>query len=355
MRVPNLSGGAVEGDCEVRETTSWGERDTVEDGRLEDEENGTGRDGSASVQVVEETDSYTSSVAGTTVEAVRAGRGVGPTRVLGVRSDRLTVTSSRIGFPMLTHSVIPDGRVVATFMNDVDGDSRFCGIPLQRSRVIVYGPGVEHVAASHPGLSFTFAITEADELQRVGEGLGVPIELPLAGDVHEFQKSSETLRFGAALHGYVEAAGGARALRPRGEHVLEAFASLLALPERGRSVGRGKGIDSREVVRDCIAHVESTDRIPTIGELCLAAHVSERRLRDAFTEEFDQPPSRYFRAWALDEAHRRLRRTTSERHTVAEVAADLGFDHLGRFAGHYRHMYGEPPSVTLAASRHVAS
>lgn len=32
---------------------------------------------------------------------------------------------------------------------------------------------------------------------------------------------------------------------------------------------------------------------------------------------------------------------------MTEIAVDLGFDHLGRFAGHYRGLYRETPSTTL--------
>ena len=84
-----------------------------------------------------------------------------------------------------------------------------------------------------------------------------------------------------------------------------------------------------------------------MSELCLAAHVSERRLRKAFVDEFDQPPSRFFRIWALNEAHRRLATDESGRINVTRVATDLGFGHLGRFSGQYRSLYGEAPSSTL--------
>jgi AraC family ethanolamine operon transcriptional activator len=107
-----------------------------------------------------------------------------------------------------------------------------------------------------------------------------------------------------------------------------------ALAEHTRSMC-GRRIDSRGVVRRC--------------ELSLTAHVSERRLRMAFTDEFDLPPSQYFRAWALNEAHCRLAHDQRGRTTVTEVARALGFDHLGRFSGHYKQMVGECPSSTLQA------
>ena len=91
--------------------------------------------------------------------------------------------------------------------------------------------------------------------------------------------------------------------------------------------------------------------IPSISELCLVANVSERTLRAVFVREYDLPPTRYFRAWALDQAHRRFIDGVEDSETVTEVATGLGFDHLGRFYIRYKQIYGEPPSETLRTAR----
>ena len=111
-----------------------------------------------------------------------------------------------------------------------------------------------------------------------------------------------------------------------------------------------RGLDSRTILRDCLHYAEAEDRIPSVAELCRAVHVSERRLRSAFTEEYDQPPSQFMRAWALGRAHQRLRDAEPDHLSVTEVAAGLGFGHLGRFSGQYRRVFGESPSVTLRGS-----
>ena len=76
-------------------------------------------------------------------------------------------------------------------------------------------------------------------------------------------------------------------------------------------------------MNDCIDYAASIGRIPSISELCRAAHVSERTLRSAFIDEFAVPPARYFRMWGLGEAHRRLTHGATEAATVTEVAADM--------------------------------
>jgi AraC-like DNA-binding protein len=104
---------------------------------------------------------------------------------------------------------------------------------------------------------------------------------------------------------------------------------------------------SLDVVRACLDHVESTGQVPSIGELCLAAHVSETRLRRAFAQEFGMSPVQFFRAWGLDVARRRFIARHRDTTTVSGVAVDLGFLHLGRFARYYREAYGVAPNATL--------
>jgi AraC-like DNA-binding protein len=79
----------------------------------------------------------------------------------------------------------------------------------------------------------------------------------------------------------------------------------------------------------------------------MALRVSGRRLRKAYTDEFDVSPAEFFRTWAVDAARRRLAGVELGECTVAAVATDLGLSPLGRFAGYYRHTFGEYPSETL--------
>lgn len=106
-------------------------------------------------------------------------------------------------------------------------------------------------------------------------------------------------------------------------------------------------IDSRRVVCDCVDYVHEIRRIPSIAELCGVAHVSERRLRGAFTETCGVPPRLYFTEWALQDAKEQLSQGWPGALTVSDVAYSLGFTNLGRFALRYRHLHGELPSETL--------
>jgi AraC family ethanolamine operon transcriptional activator len=82
-------------------------------------------------------------------------------------------------------------------------------------------------------------------------------------------------------------------------------------------------------------------------ELCSVAHASERKLRESFTGEYGLPPSRFFRAWALQRVHRMLRDPNKKLETITMAAATFGFYHQGRFASYYKQLHGETPSATL--------
>lgn len=88
----------------------------------------------------------------------------------------------------------------------------------------------------------------------------------------------------------------------------------------------------------------------SVGDLAAVAHVSERTLFAAFRREFGTTPGRWLRALRLDRARASLQ--AEERAvSVASVAIDHGFGHVGRFAADYKRAYGEWPSDTIRGRR----
>lgn len=306
--------------------------------------------------VAGEVESYTNAVAGIEIEAVRAGQAVGPTRVLTAIGERFAFTACGVGVPMLSRMTLDDDKIIVAHVISAARGCRWCEIDLEPGAVVVYGPAAEHTARNLPGLDFMFAVAGRQQLEDHAAQLGIRIETPPRGEVRELARTPRTDLVGGAFTRFAGAAAtGMYPSTARADDVLRAAAHALSEQGVVRRIGCSNRIDSRRVVHACIEYAESIARIPSISELCLVAYVSERRLREAFVQEYALPPSRFFRAWALNEAHRRLLHAEIDEQTVTEVATGLGFGHLGRFSSQYRDVYGENPSTTLEFCTHRPS
>ena len=82
-------------------------------------------------------------------------------------------------------------------------------------------------------------------------------------------------------------------------------------------------------------------------ELCGFIGVTERSLRLRCAEFLGISPSRYVLLRRLKQARIALREADPATASVAEIARACGFSELGRFAGVYQTVFGEPPSATL--------
>ena len=87
----------------------------------------------------------------------------------------------------------------------------------------------------------------------------------------------------------------------------------------------------------------------TITDMSRAAATSVSKLERTFRKELGVTPSRYILNRRLTHARRALSEARGAV-SVASVALDCGFNHLGRFAGAYRRQFGELPSETLGSA-----
>jgi transcriptional regulator GlxA family with amidase domain len=85
----------------------------------------------------------------------------------------------------------------------------------------------------------------------------------------------------------------------------------------------------------------------TVAQLSRLVGVSERTLRAAFQGVIGLSPKQYAIGQRLRAAREALCSADPHTTTVTDVAMAFGFFELGRFAGRYRHAFGEAPSWTL--------
>lgn len=92
------------------------------------------------------------------------------------------------------------------------------------------------------------------------------------------------------------------------------------------------------------------DQPLSMGDLAAVAGLSVSALHEQFRRHRQCAPMQFVRKLRLEAVRRDLMSGKPVR-SVTEVAYRWGFVHLGRFADHYRRMFGESPSATLKRHR----
>ncbi len=84
-----------------------------------------------------------------------------------------------------------------------------------------------------------------------------------------------------------------------------------------------------------------------IEDVCREAGVGVRSVQRAFSEYFDVTFTEYLRVVRLNALHRALRSANPVTASVAELALDVGFTHLGRMSVEFRRHFGRSPRDVL--------
>jgi AraC-like DNA-binding protein len=119
--------------------------------------------------------------------------------------------------------------------------------------------------------------------------------------------------------------------------------------EESGCTGRPR-VSRQQIIRSCMEHLEQqAGNAVTVSDLATTAEVSERTrtVRTAFNEYFGIGPIRYLRLKRLHQIHRALREADPETNAVSSVLVEHGEWDFGRFAAHYRRLFGELPAETL--------
>lgn len=157
-----------------------------------------------------------------------------------------------------------------------------------------------------------------------------------------------------ALRGHVLARISAPAGRAP-DDFMEAVRRVLAqgcdVPRQRASSGAAASM-VKESQR--IALAEAREQPPRIDELCGRLRTSRRTLQDSFRRVTGASPVVYLRNLRLNAVRRRLMSTTGIELSVSHAAMDAGFEHLGRFSGSYKALFGESPSQTTRGSSHLS-
>jgi AraC-like DNA-binding protein len=134
---------------------------------------------------------------------------------------------------------------------------------------------------------------------------------------------------------------------PLAETVIRGFLLTASHPYR-QALTQQCEPPRHQAVRTATETIEASPRSPlTTSLLAAQSHVSVRTLQLSFQRHLGVSPMTYLRMVRLRHAHAELRAADPSHTTVASIAHDWGFTHLGRFADMYASTYGELPSETL--------
>jgi AraC-like DNA-binding protein len=133
-----------------------------------------------------------------------------------------------------------------------------------------------------------------------------------------------------------------------GRFLLNCLIDHLARQPRPQAGPRNTNGHERIVARAQHYIMEHLEVPLSISAIARAAFASQSTLYRAFHEVLDETPQSFIRKMRLNRIRRDLATEDEARCTITILANRWGVGELGRFAGWYRELFGELPSLTRA-------
>jgi AraC-like DNA-binding protein len=279
------------------------------------------------------------------------------------RSD-WAVRRREVGGSVLQFGLAGAGTIADGVMTQSDVLVFVLQSSLSSHRVFLDGArvGPNGLAVLAPGSEFVFANQVPHRWISVSVGVGrLPRRLVERFDEQIARRETwlidaEPYRFAdlariAAAHAGGRAQGvpaGSSACRPCSEdELVDALAALVASSTPSDFGGDRQGRPHyRALVRHALSTIQAFGSLH-VRDLCRASGVEERTLRRAFNDVFRMPPANYLKLRQLNQVHAALCECGARGGLVTDVLTCHGVTEFGRFAAHYRRLFGESPSQTL--------
>ena len=311
----------------------------------------TSEKGPATTQttVADTVDTYAGALPGFHLDVVQTGIGLGPNVVRAAAADGAMLASAVKGFPAMGRTTVADDHVVAGLLTATPPGSRWYGSDLTAGTMLIWGPQAEHAGFELPGFAYKLLSVSIEQLRRTADQTGLHPQLPGKGQISFVPPTPESAQLRSILASVEDPRTPGSAASVHADNALFAFAKSLTNGSKLNSIGTTRRINPRRVTAVCIDYADATGTIPTVPEMCRLAHVSERKLRQAFVHIYGVSPIRYFRLRALTRTRTQLLEPMRTA-TINEIALNMGFRHQGRFASYYRQVFRELPSETIRRS-----
>jgi AraC family ethanolamine operon transcriptional activator len=227
---------------------------------------------------------------------------------------------------------------------------KFAGEEMESSRLASAMTGEEMDVYAAAGLKQFVVLLDHERLLRLADEAGLPFEVQRA------------LRRGRETMPLVARPQAVASLSQRLQHVLRLAAvgdlqvgaeqfeewiygqALAIVDVSDQPAGRPPGA---ALVRRSIEVADANVGPVPVATLCRVLRVSPSTLENAFKTVTGVTPHAFFLRRRLNQARSVLLREDPLERRVTDIASELGFSELGRFAVRYREMFGESPSQTL--------
>jgi len=273
-------------------------------------------------------------------------------RVLRVSLDRLVLMRGSENVGCATRMSGPPDTCALVLQLEAAGTTFWRGREVNERTLLSYQPGSEHVAHTSGGMVWTALFCEPavlDDAALLLHGVEPARSLATTAFVEPHRAALGALR-GALQQAFLIAEAAPHVLdshatrRSLEESILRAAVGAID-PQADRAAPEGPMFSRERAVRRAEDVLANKLDVPIyVLDLCEAAGVSERTLRNAFQSLYGMSPIRFLQLRRLHQVRRALR--SDAQASVTEVALRYGFGNLGRFAVEYRQLFGESPSRT---------
>lgn len=309
---------------------------------------------SSAVRVFTDPDDHAAAIRQGVSEMTVTGRGVFRSEIVRIDLHNLWMQRFTENVSRIKHTIGLGGRAVIAFPVQPGPAQFWQGVALTPVNLIRHREGANYYQHS-AGASVTASMSlPLSEIAAIGTPLAgcdlLPprdsfILTPPPSAMARLQRLHAAAGHIAKTHPDVIAhPASARGLE---QALIEAMVTCLtnADASEDRSARRRHAVIMRRFHR-LIA--EYPDQALYIPEICKAIGVAERTLRLCCQEQLGVSPKQFLLMRRMQLARRDLGKADPSNATVTEIATCYGFWQFGQFAGVYKAIFGELPSVTLA-------
>jgi AraC-like DNA-binding protein len=311
---------------------------------------------SSTVRTFTDPDDYAASIPGADVDLTIQERGDFRAKLVRINLGQLQMRRLSDDLPRIAHSSDIAGQTVVSFRTHPGPNLIRDGVEMSMSNLIWRCSEASHFQKSDGFAKWGVMSLPVERWASIGvafagynltlpkDALSVtprPVALAKLQRLHE--AAGDLAEYAPSVVSHPEAAHGlAQAL-------IEAMVACLTSGDvqEDRAALRQHAKILRKFYRTI---GERPDQALYIPELCTAIGVSERTLRVCCQEQLGMSPKRYLLIRRMHMTQRALRASVPTETTVTEIATRYGFWQFGRFAGVYKELFGESPSITLARS-----